>query len=410
MSGRKEEELSAVVLAGNAKIKRQLRRRRRRGVFYRISHPDMWKVERKKFESSLASKINKDDYIVGENKSLLYIHPDLISQGNINFLKRILYFAGKTGDRIYRRNKKDLLEYLSVKGITSISVVMRAVDSCRHIDNERTVVVGPKKQLSRELEREGLGRFHVLEQGNSIGENILIGKNYLEQNGFEGERMLVLGGDLPLITETNLSTFIAKAMDSSERPDISYGMGSRRELGNFIREHDLGSLGSVGPNHPKKGNLNKFGIPLVDDRKLFNRSPGKEYLMMGNMFIIRFDIVEKRFIDRFYSLRKMGANPFTYPYLLYKFGKPLLKAVSWKLKVSDAERSFMKATGIKIRISPVAPDLTLDLDSYTDLRRLSALYFHRLRTTHDLETDLKDFIKTKKRERKKAMKKGSGDG
>src|SRR5210317_1862967 len=96
-------KLGVVILAGNAKIRKQIRRKKRRGFFLRLLRPRYWLASRMEFESRLSSKINRDDYIVGENKSLLYIHPDLISQKNVNFLKRVLYFAGKTGDRFYRK-------------------------------------------------------------------------------------------------------------------------------------------------------------------------------------------------------------------------------------------------------------------------------------------------------------------
>ncbi len=400
--------LATIILAGNAKIKRQLRRRRRRGLLYRISHPSLWRVDRKKLESSLASKINRDDYIVGENKALLYLHPDLISQNNINFLKRVLYFAGKTGDRIYRKNKRYLLEYLSGKGEASISIVLRAVHNCRQLDDDLAVVVGPSKQIRRELKRAGITGFKVREQGNSIGENILKGKNTLSDIGYHKKQLLVLGGDLPLVNSENLGKFIEKALEREGDPDIRFGMGSRQQLKKYIEDHELTSLGSVGPNYPKAGNLNKFGIPLIDDIGLFSKKNARNHLMMGNMFLVKFQSVDRRFIDRFYSLRKMGANPLTYPYLAYKFGYPIFKALRWKMKVTDAERTFKKATGVDVKVAPVTPDLTLDLDSYSDLRRLSALYFHRMRTSHDLEKDLKEYLKRKRTEKKRSRRSEGG--
>ncbi len=394
------EGIATVVLAGNAKIKRQLRRRRRRGVFYRISHPSLWNVDKKRLEASLASRINRDDYIVGENKTLLYTHPDLISQQNINYLKRVLYFAGKTGDRIYKRNKKDLLEYLSRKGEAPISIVLRGVQECSYLDRSRTVIIGPKQQIQRELNRSEISGFHIEDQSNSIGENILIGKQVLSNIGYKGEHILILGGDLPLLTGRNLSLFLERSFERSGDPDIRFGMGTRQELKVFIEKNDLTSMGAVGPNHPRSGNLNKFGIPVRDDLEIFGERDTKKHLMMGNMFITRFEKVNRKFIDRFYSLRKMGANPLTYPYLLYKFGRPLFRAMRWNMTISEAEKCFLKATGVKLKVAPVSADLTLDLDSYSDLRRLSALYFHRLRTTNDLETDLKDYVKRKRAERR----------
>ena len=87
MEDRVNEGIGVIVLAGNTRIKRQIRRRKRRGFFFRVARPNLWTVDRKVLEAKLTSKINRDDYIVGENKSLLYLHPDLISSKNLNFLK-----------------------------------------------------------------------------------------------------------------------------------------------------------------------------------------------------------------------------------------------------------------------------------------------------------------------------------
>ncbi|MEA3559976.1 MAG: hypothetical protein U9R75_12050, partial [Candidatus Thermoplasmatota archaeon] len=101
------EKIAAIVLAGNKKIKKELRRTKRKSFYHRIRDPRSWITTQARIENSIASTINRDDYIIGENKSLLYLHPDLISQRNLNFLKRVLYFAGKTGDRVFKKNKAD---------------------------------------------------------------------------------------------------------------------------------------------------------------------------------------------------------------------------------------------------------------------------------------------------------------
>lgn len=404
MDSDRDERIGAIVLAGNTKIKKQLRRRKRRGVFYRIFKPSMWKMKRQDFEASLASKINKDDYIVGENKSLLYLHPELISQKNLNFLKRTLYFAGKTGDRIYRNNKKDLLEYLSRKGETSISLVAKSVLDSNSLDPSDCVIIGPKLQISRELKRCGIEGFNVEEQGDSIGDNVLIGKEVLSDRGFTGSNLLIIGGDIPLLTGESIDRFIEKALSRGEDPDIRYGMGSRRDLREFIKNYNLGSLGEVGPNYPKKGMLNKFGIPLIDDIGIFRKKDRLDQFMMGNLFMARFERINGSFIDRFYKLRKMGSNPLTYPYLIRKFFRPLLRSVRGKLYLSEAERLFKDITHVEIKVVPVDPTMTLDLDSYSDLRRLSMVRYQLQKTDHDLELELKQYLKGKKKKARKKLK------
>jgi hypothetical protein len=366
--------------------------------------PSLWNADRQVFESRMSSRINKDDYIVGENKSLLYIHPDLTSQRNVNFLKRSLYFAGKTGDRIYRKKKKDLLTYLSEKGETAISLVLKAVDDSLTVDISRTVVVGPKKQLKREMNRKAMKDIRIEDQGDSIGENIVRGKEALREIGYSSDKVLIIGGDLPLLRGSDIDEFVERARIGDVDPDIRFGMGSRRELAKFIKGHDIDFMGPIGPNYPKAGYLNKFGIPLMDDRGVFGKKNRKDHFMMGNIFMARFDRIDPKFIDRFYSLRKMAANPLSYPYLLYHFGGPLFRAMGWKLSVSEAERIFSRSTGVIISVTPASPEFTLDLDSYSDLRRLSALYYHRMKTTHDLELDFRKYVKERKSERKKARR------
>ncbi len=404
MGSEENKRIGAIVLAGNAKIKKQIRRRKRRGLFYRIFRPNLWSSRRTDIEANLASKINKDDYIVGENKSLLYLHPDLSSQRNLNFLKRTLYFAGKTGGRFYRKNKENLLEYLSRNGETSVSLVLKAVKGSNMIDPEFTIVIGPKEQILNELKRTGRSGVRVEDQGGSIGENILIGKKVLSDLGYSKDEILVIGGDLPLLHGKDLDRFMDRAMERGGSPDIRFGMGSRQELSVFIDDHNIASLGTIGPNYPKAGYLNKFGIPLIDDIGLFGKKKEMIHFMMGNIFLVRFEKINRTFIDRFYSLRKMGANPLTYPYLILHFGRTLFRAVRWKLTLTQAEEIFNRSTGVFLQVVPAQSEFTMDLDSYSDLRRLSSLYYHRLGTSHDLEMDLRKFAHGKHLERKMLRK------
>ncbi len=378
---------------------RQIRRGKRRDLYHRMRRPHLWKADTKALEASLASMINRDDYIVGENKSLLYLHPSLTSVKNINFLKRVLYFAGKTGDRLYRRNKRDLLMFLSREGRSPISLVIQNLLNSDHIDPDHLVVVGPRRQLNNELERSGLTGIRVLEQGETLGRNMVKGREALIDGSYDGEHILFIDGDVPLVTPEGISDFIRRSGVKGFEGDMIWGMGSREQLGEYIVEHDVEHLGSVGPNYPKKGNLNKFGIPLIDDRGVFGRSGRRRYLMVGNLFLYRTSSVNQKLVDRFYSLRKMGANPLTYPRLLWHFGSPLLKAVRWKLTISEAERAFSQNARIDMRVGYAPPEITLDLDSYSDLRRLSGVYFSREGLDIDLEMSFRQFIRQKRRER-----------
>jgi hypothetical protein len=174
----------------------------------------------------------------------------------------------------------------------------------------------------------------------------------------------------------------------------------------FITEHDLDHMGKVGPNHPKKGNLNKFGMPFIDDIGVFGRKGELIPMMMGNMFLYRSSSVDRSFIDRFYSLRKMAANPLTYPYLIFHWFIPLYRSWKGKMRLSEGEAVFGDRTGIDLKVCAVHPEVALDMDSYSDMRRLSALKFHREGKYRDLELDFKDYMRHRKRAERK-IKKGA---
>ncbi|MFO8051990.1 MAG: hypothetical protein R6V01_09900 [Thermoplasmatota archaeon] len=404
------EKIAAVVLAGNKKIRKELRRSKRKGFYFRLRNPRLWLSPREKLETSFASTINRDDYIVGENKSLLYLHPDLVSQKNLNFLKRVLYFAGKTGNRMFRNNKRDLLRFLSKEGITPLSLVIRALKGSKHVHRNRIVVVGPKKQIERELSFRGIRGVAVVEQGSSLGQNMLRGSKKLKSMGCSNDHILFMGGDVPLVTSSSIDDAIGWVERRNGAPDIFYGLGSREEVGDFISENGLESMGKVGPNYPRKGNLNKFGLPLVDDIPIFGKEDQRVHMMMGNLLLYRSKRISKGFIDRFYGLRKMLANPLTYPFLIIHFGGPLFKCLRWKMTLSEAEETFGEKTGVKIKACPVHPEVALDMDSYSDLRRLSALYFHRKGCASDLEMNFKEFVKGGGSRQKNTDLVGFGEG
>jgi hypothetical protein len=128
----------------------------------------------------------------------------------------------------------------------------------------------------------------------------------------------------------------------------------------------------------------------------------KGHIMVGNMFLYRTDRVNRALMDRFYSLRKMGASPFTYPSLIRHFGRPLVRSMRWKLSLSEVEAVATRFAGVGICMAPVAPEMALDIDSYTDMRRASVILYRRLKRTSDLERDLKLYAASKRKGRKQS--------
>ena len=389
-------KVGVVVLAGTTKMKKGAGGKKRSGALYRLLRPSLWTASKQELESTLSSRINQDDYIVGQNKPLLYLHPTLTAQKNLNFLKKGLYFAGKTGDRMYRKRKHELMDFLSISGKTPVSLVLRAAIRCPDVDPAMIAVVGPRRQLENEVKRSGIEGVLIAEQVGSIGENILKGKQTLVKAGYRGRWVLVLGADVPLITPKAISKFIEAALGRGSDADLVFGLGSRQELAEYIRRKGMTHLGPVGPNRPKRGHLNKFGFPFIDDIPLFGREGARVHMMVGNIFLYRASSMDSGFVDRFYSVRKMGSDPFAYPFLIKHFASTILKGLRWKLPASEGESVLKRMTGVKVLFCPVMPQVILDMDSYTDLRRLSAIYFHGKEIDEDLEVDFREYLRERK--------------
>jgi hypothetical protein len=97
----------------------------------------------------------------------------------------------------------------------------------------------------------------------------------------------------------------------------------------------------------------------------------------------------------------MFANPFHYYRLITEFGRVLVKAMLVKLSISDGEYEFNLQTGIEMMIVRVAPPMTLDIDSYSDLRRACAIKLKQSGKDRDLEFDFREYVR-KKRKRKRS--------
>ncbi|MGA1822181.1 MAG: hypothetical protein ACMUIG_06620 [Thermoplasmatota archaeon] len=399
-------KMGVIVLAGTSKAARQIRWRLRFGLFRSLFDPGYRKRRRANMEARIASAINRDDYIWGENKALIFLHPDLTSQKNVNFLKRAIYFAQRSRGRMYSKRKSDMFRYLSVEGEAPLSLVVRSVARAEEVDKDHIVVVGPKIQIDKELHRIGMESITVANQGRSLGENILIGGRSLAKIGYEGEYVLIIGGDVPLADSGDIDRFIRRSRERGGTPDIFWGMGSRSDLRDFIRDTKVEHLGRIGPNRPKKGYLNKFGIPILDDTGQFGDMGNRQELMMGNLFLYRKKSINRDFINRLYSMRKMLANPFYYFRLGREFGKDLLRAAFYKVSLSEAEYIFNLQTGIELKVVKADPSLTMDLDSYSDLRRICAIMYRKAGDGRDLETDLLEYLRERKMERKRKKKSG----
>ena len=357
-----------------------------------------WKGDSKGIlENRITSWVNRDDYIYGENKPLLYLHPDLVWGPNMAFFKRTVNLSRRTGIDVYRKHRNILLKYLSVKGVTSLEIVARSLAGSKLVDQESIVVVGPVDHIKKELDRSGAKHIRIVKQGASLGDNILIGRKALIGSGFKGRYVMILGGDMPLIDSGQIDGFVQACRDRGGGPDMFYGMSSREALGPSLEELDVGHLG---PNRPVRGNLKKFGMQFIDDMGLFGPAGERIALMNSNLFLYKGSSFDPKTINRLYSMRKMFANPFIYHRLILDFGIPLIRTLMWRLPLSEGEEVFSRTVGFKLNVVPTNPLLALDLDSFTDLRRASAILFGVKGERRDLEVDLKEYVKRRRRRKR----------
>jgi hypothetical protein len=399
-------EVGAVVLAGTSKAARHIRWKRRAGSMGSILG---WRGDSKGFlENRITSWINRDDYIYGENKALLYMHPELVWAPNMAFFKRTIGFSRRSRDRLYRKRRDELLRFLSIEGKTSLEIVLRALEASRSIDPDNVVIVGPVDPIEKELQRSALKGRRVVKQGSSLGDNILIGKKALLDSGYRGEYFLTIGADMPILQSAHIDHFIQGCASRGGRPDIFYGMSSRHALGPAIDELEVSYLGTPGPNRPAKGNIKKFGIPIIDDVGLYGEKGARIPLLSANVLLYRTEAVDGKLINKLYSLRKMFANPFAYPRLIYNFGPPLARAMRWRMPLTEGERIFSRKVAVDLRVAPGHPLLALDLDSYTDLRRASAIQFGVKGKHRSLEVDFKQYIKDLRRKNRRRRRDAVG--
>ena len=102
------------------------------------------------------------------------------------------------------------------------------------------------------------------------------------------------------------------------------------------------------------------------------------------------------------------ANPFAYPRLIYNFGPPLARAMRWRMPLTEGERIFSRKVAVDLRVAPGHPLLALDLDSYTDLRRASAIQFGVKGKHRSLEVDFKQYIKDLRRKNRRRRRDAVG--
>ncbi|MDG6224000.1 MAG: hypothetical protein QCI82_00640 [Candidatus Thermoplasmatota archaeon] len=390
-------DVGVIILSGTSRAARHIRWKRRATLLGRLLG---WKGDSKGvLENRITSWVNRDDYIYGENKPLLYLHPDLVWGPNMAFFKRTVNLSGRTGIDVYRKRRSILRKYLSVKGVTSLEIVARSLSGSKLVDQKNIVVVGPVDPIKKELDRSGAKHIRIAKQGGSLGDNILIGRKALIGSGFKGGYIMILGGDMPLIDSGQIDSFVQACRARGGGPDMFYGMSSRKALGPRLEELDVVHLGRLGPNRPARGNIKKFGIQFIDDLGLFGPEGERVALMNSNLFLYKRSSFDPKTINRLYSMRKMFANPFIYHRLIRDFGIPLIRTLMWRLSLSEGEGIFSRTVGFKLNVVPTNPLLALDLDSFTDLRRASAILFGVKGERKDLEVGLKEYVKRRRREK-----------
>lgn len=255
---------------------------------------------------------------------------------------------------------------------TNLERVIENVKSMESIDNDFILPVGPKHDI-----REKVG-IEAVDQGDSIGENASKCANALYNAGYNKDWLFVTCGDTPLSKGRYLDEFVDKCLNKYEGDaDLFLGVCSRKQLRAFINTNKkFVEYGWVRINFPLPRALNKFGIGLIDDKKMFYDDKTFDFLVSGNTFMVHRKLINnENAANEIYDYKRMFANIANLRALIREFGlKNIYKCfVRRKLTVSEAEKMVSSALGLNFKLVEMHPVCALDLDTGKDMQRASAI-------------------------------------
>jgi hypothetical protein len=250
---------------------------------------------------------------------------------------------------------------------SNLDYVVDALSDSLMVDNEFVVTVGLKDELSDVVNN----RTHLIEQGNSLGENMVKGNNFLQDIGYKGDHVLYICGDIPLISGYYLDLFFEECQRRGSAEGY-VGIGSRKQLRQFVTEKEIEQFGEVRDSQfPKRGYLNKFGIPLIDDSNIFYPTETYDEFVSGNTFLIHKSVLDDKLFNTFYHNIKF---PWNLKILLQNTSlSDTINLFKGRWTVSQAEEFIQSSYGYSMKLAAQKPEFMFDTDSHEDFARNSYL-------------------------------------
>ena len=322
-------------------------------------------------EKGLVSRIYREHFIIGRNKSLLTLNKP--PEGNHSTILSMLH-------SVWRDRGERKLAAPETVG-TSLEKVIEACQQSIYINKMEIYPIGPKSRIQRIVKDE---RIHIQQQGNDLQGNIRLGMNALHNGSFyDQEYLLIISGDAPLVTGNEIDIFVENSKKRGiEGVEMYAAVVSRKDLATFVTRQDLVAYGIPRFNdYPlllplsflPGNNLKKFGVPLNDKENVLT-GRGIDMYMSGNMFLVQTNAVDGKsdMTNILYSGKRIVGEVYQKNGIrgLWNLGKG-----NWS--VVEAEQMFGEEKGIHGRMVLVPPQCGLDIDTWKDRMRCSAYLFRQ---------------------------------
>lgn len=249
---------------------------------------------------------------------------------------------------------------------TNLGFVIDALLDSSIVDGNFIVTVGPEKELS-----DFVDVVHVVDQGKSLGDNIVIGNHFLDERGYSGDYILYVSGDIPLISGDGVDNFLTSC-HARGYADAYIGVGSRKELCKFVKAKRIEQYGKIRKHQiPGKGYLNKFGVPLIDDCGVFYPNKTDDTFISSNTFLFHKGLLRSDLFNNVYHNIKFPWDIIALKrYASFSDIKALCQG---KWSVSQAEQFVYSFYGYDVKLVGTRPEFMLDTDSWEDIERNSHL-------------------------------------
>ncbi|HZK18515.1 MAG TPA: nucleotidyltransferase family protein [Clostridia bacterium] len=246
----------------------------------------------------------------------------------INDIDTIILAGSVTKGPLEECVSADYEALISIEGKTMVEYVVEALKQTGRIN--RIVIVGPPDELSPLFHDEVI---HIVPCGSSIDENVLLGMEFLNKDGW----VLIASSDIPLLTPVAVNDFLDNC---TEEADFYYPVVTRDSI-----ERAFGDI--------KRTYVNIY-----------------EGMFTGGNILLFKSAVAQKSLEKGRELINLRKSPLKLAGVL-GLGF-LLKFVTRSLKIAEAEKVVSRLLGVQGRaVISEFPEIGVDVDKPADLEIVS---------------------------------------